>query len=141
VVSIKGNQDCTTVPGEAVRRCFDIAPATASGRNATITFFFAGSEIPAGQDCDDLNAYRWDGGTWQALTPGTRACGGDPQSLQVTGVTTFSKFVLKETAPNAVVLRTFGVRTMDGLVYAGLLLASLLLLAGGLARRRGQAQA
>lgn len=45
VVSIKGNQDCTKVPGETVMRCLDIAPATATGRNATITFYCLWIEI------------------------------------------------------------------------------------------------
>jgi hypothetical protein len=101
VVSIKGNQECTAVVGATVRRCFDIEPTNAAGRDATITFFFASSEIPAGQACSALNAYRWDGSDWQLLTLdasyGTngRACGADPQSLRVQHVDSFSAFILK----------------------------------------------
>jgi len=106
-VSIRGNQDCTAVAGETVRRCFDLAPANATGRNATVTFFFAGSEIPPGQSCAALNAYRWDGSRWAglALDPGYgtagRTCGGDPQSVRVQNVAAFSRFVLRAGGPAA----------------------------------------
>ena len=143
-VSIKGNQDCTTVSGESVKRCFDIAPANTTGRDATITFFFASSEIPGGQSCSNLNGYRWTGSGWQSLTLDTaygtngRSCGSDPQSIRVKNVSTFSKFVLKSSdppsgGPTAVTLSSFTARAVGGASHADLSLLALLLLGGGLA--------
>ena len=44
-VRIRGDQDGTTVPGETVRRSFDVAPENTTGLDATLTFFFAESEL------------------------------------------------------------------------------------------------
>ena len=126
-VRIRGNRDCTTVPGETVRRCFDFAPANTTGRDATLTFFFAGSEL-SGNTCDELNAYHWDGSGWDLLNldaaygTGGRACGSEPYSLRVTGVSDFSPFVLKSGEPpggipTAVTLASFtATATADGQV-------------------------
>ncbi len=140
VVRIKGNQDCTTTPGETVQRCFDITPANASGRNATITFYFASSEIPTGQSCANMNGFRWDGSAWQLLTLDTRTCGGDPQSVRVTGVSSFSPFVIKETTPTAVTLRALSAHPAAGRAGIALTLAGLFGLAAGqcLLRKRCQ---
>jgi len=48
-------------------------------------------------------------------------------------VASYSKFVRKETGPTAITLQAFTARTVDGLVYAGVVLACLLFLGGGLA--------
>ncbi len=95
VVSIKGNQACD-INNTAVNRCFDIAPANATGRNATITFYYNSAELNS-LDCATMNAWHWSGALpWvQAGTSGTRQCATNPYSLQVTGVTTFSPFALR----------------------------------------------
>jgi PKD repeat protein len=100
IVKIKGNQDCTGVPGETVRRCFDIAPSTTTGRNATVTFYFAASEL-SGNECSTLDARHWDGSNWVPETTGSRSCAGEPYWLQATGVSDFSPFVLRIPAPVA----------------------------------------
>lgn len=108
-VRIRANQPCTKVPDDSVHRCFEITPANAAGRNATLTFYFYSSQIPDGLTCEDLDGYRWDegGDAWQLLTTEARDCTGDPHALRVTGVTDFSDFVLASGHPNAVTLQRF----------------------------------
>lgn len=107
-VQIRGNEgDCTSVPGESVRRCFDITPGSAPVSGVALTFYFAAFEIPAGQSCATVEAYHWNGAAWQMLirdanygTDG-RDCTAEPYSIRITGVTDFSPFVLKSgSAPN-----------------------------------------
>ena len=129
-VTIKGNQDCTTSSGDTVKRCFDIAPTNATGRNAIITFYFADSEIPAGQSCASTDGYHWNGTGWEKLTLddsyGTsgRDCSSAPRSLRVKNVAAFSPFVLKTGAPTAVTLRSFAAGPATDVPW-GLLLFSL----------------
>jgi hypothetical protein len=141
-VTIKGNQDCTTVPGQTVQRCFDLAP-TITTAPVYVQFFFAASEL-SGNDCDTLNAYHWSGGAWQQLTLDTswggdgRVCpgeGSEPYSVRVKDVSDFSPFVLKSGGgPTAVELVSFTATPAgDGTVSVGLLLTALLALGGGLA--------
>jgi hypothetical protein len=147
-VMIKGNQDCTTTAGETVKRCFDIIPSSTTNRNATITFYFANSEL-SGNDCNTLNAYHWNGSSWVALTLDTnydgdgRSCGADPQSVRVKNVSTFSPFTLKSSSgPNAVTLHALDARSGPGLADWWWLAAAALLGLGGLVlilRARGGA--
>jgi hypothetical protein len=129
-VTIKGNQDCTTSSGDTIKRCFDIAPTNATGRNAIITFYFADSEIPAGQSCASMDGYHWNGTGWEKLTLddsyGTsgRDCSSVPRSLRVKNVAAFSPFVLKAGAPTAVTLRSFVASPTTDVPW-GLLLFSL----------------
>ena len=118
-VNIRGNQDCTAAAGETVKRCFNITPATTTDRDATITFYFDSSEIPASQSCSNLNAYHWNGSSWASLNVSDRDCTSTPRSLTVTGVGSFSPFVLGESGPTAVTLASFTARlagSMSGFV-------------------------
>jgi len=134
VVSIRGNQDCTTVAGETVKRCFDIAPTTTSGRNATITFYFDDSEL-SGNTCSTLNAFRNTGGSnWSQLTLDIRDCSNTPRSIRVTGVSDFSPFVLKSgSGPTAITVQRFTARSAGGGNGFVLPLALVALGIGGLA--------
>jgi hypothetical protein len=158
VVNIKGNQDCTATAGETVKRCFNIAPTNTSDGNATITFYFDSSEITGTNSCNTLNAYHWNGSSWDTLTLDTdydgdgRLCGTDPQSVRVTGVSSFSSFVLKSGGPPSggptavtlasftAALRRFGVSTAGGV--SGFVLSLVLVALGAIgllalrARRR-----
>lgn len=102
-VTIRANQECTTIPGDEVWRCFQISPTNTSERNATVTFYFYLDQIPAGQSCAAMKAYYWIGSTWQDLDPTggntSRSCSGSPYWLQVSGVSSFSPFVLKSDGP------------------------------------------
>jgi hypothetical protein len=119
-VTIKGNQDCTTVPGETVRRCFDIAPTNTD--TAQVLFYFSGSEL-SGNDCNTLNAYHWDGNAWQLLPLDTswggdgRACESEPYSVRVYPVSDFSPFVLSDEepggSPTTVTLASFTATAVD----------------------------
>jgi uncharacterized repeat protein (TIGR01451 family) len=100
-VALTAGADCTGVPaGEAVRHCYEITPANPGGRDAVITFFYRTSEMPASHTCAAMEAYRWTG-AWgtRLVRDGSygsdgRLCGPEPQSLRVTGVGTFSLFIL-----------------------------------------------
>ena len=126
VVKIHGNQDCTTVAGETVQRCFEISPENTTGRQAFIRFYFALSEL-SGNTCETLEAYHGTGGNnWEQLTldPGYwgddgRSCTGDglgpPYGVAVREVSDFSSFVLKSgDDPNAVTLARFTARLAGG---------------------------
>jgi hypothetical protein len=97
-VKINGNQDCTDFSGETVQRCFDISPTNTTGQDAIATFYFADSEL-SGNTCSGLVAYHWNGDSWDALTTGSHACEGEPYSVQATGVSDFSLFMLKSGDP------------------------------------------
>jgi hypothetical protein len=134
-VTIDGNQDCTSTPGETIRRCFNISPTNAATTGAEITFFFADAEL-SGNDCTTLEAYHWNGTAWDPLTLDTtygtdgRICEAEPRSVKVSGVTGFSPFTLKSPPlPTAITLTSFSARaTTSGLnaaAIAGLLLVTL----------------
>jgi len=139
-VIIRAGAECTSVSGEAVRHCYNITPTNSSGVNATITFYFNSSEIPAGSACDTLNAFRWNGFDWDSpLTldvtygSGGHNCAPDPESVRVTNVNSFSPFVLRsgDDAPVAIVLQTLHARSAKGadtilLTFTLLLLAAIL---------------
>jgi hypothetical protein len=120
-VKISGNQDCTNVPGETVRRCFDIAPANTTGLSATVTFYFADSEL-SGNTCSSLDAYHWNGGGWDVESTGSRSCSAEPYSIQSTAVSDFSPFALtSDSGPTAVTLRSFTVQPEAGEALIALL--------------------
>jgi len=115
LVRIQGGQECTSVPGETVRRCFEISPGIAPVGNTDLTFFFSDGDIPPDQTCAILNVFHWDETGWSAPLPldpayasGGRDCGDEPYSIQVIGIDDFSPFVLKSAnEPTAVSLRHF----------------------------------
>jgi hypothetical protein len=125
-VTIRGNQDCTTSGGDTVKRCFDIAPTNTN--SATVTFYFADSEIPAGQSCTGMEGYHWNGAGWDQLTLDTsygasgRDCSSAPHSLRVQNVGAFSPFVIKAGTPTAVTLRSFAAAPATAMPWALLLL-------------------
>jgi hypothetical protein len=138
-VAIRGNQNCDT-NNASVRRCFNITPATTTGRNATITFFFAAGELGT-QTCANLRVWRWTGSAWaSAGTSAAPNCVSTPNSIQVTGVSSFSPFALSSdpSGPTAITLRSF---TADGsslksiAVFTVLVVAMLAMLAITLHRR------
>jgi hypothetical protein len=124
-VAIKGNQNCDT-NNTSVRRCFNITPATTTGRDATITFSFSASELGT-QTCNtSLQVWRWTGSAWTlAGTSAAPDCVGTPNSIQVTGVSSFSPFALSNgiAGPTAVTLRSFSAN--NSLLPAGAVFAAL----------------
>ncbi|MCP4540895.1 MAG: CSLREA domain-containing protein [Chloroflexi bacterium] len=98
-VALTAGMTCTGVTTDVmVSHCYEITPTYATERDATLTLFYREDEIPTGQACTEIEAYRWDS-TWDNLLArdaayGTagRLCGDDPQSIQVSGVTEFSPF-------------------------------------------------
>ena len=102
VVTITAGIDCAGVtPGEAVQHCYLISPSQTTGRDATITFFYRDTELPANHNCSATEAFAWDGAWDNQLTRDTsygsdgRLCSANPQSIQVKDVTNFPTFVLR----------------------------------------------
>lgn len=129
-VAIRGNQDCTTIPGETVLRCYDIdAGGNQPTNGATLTFSFLEDELD-GHACSDVDVYHWDGEDWgSALSVDERQCDSEPYTIRVTDVTDFSPFVLAaDNAPTAVQLSGLGVGETAVLPITFLLLALILLL-------------
>jgi LPXTG-motif cell wall-anchored protein len=111
-VTIRAGEDCTNVAGEAAQHCYNISPTVTSGVSTTLTFYFWDSEIPAGQTCDAQEIWHWGPGWGSALAldttygTGGRDCSAEPYSIRVKDVTDFSPFVVKQTVPNAITMRT-----------------------------------
>lgn len=132
-VAINGAQDCTTVPGETVRRCFEITSSNPP-TDAAVTFFFEDTELSTNQ-CTDLEVFHFVGVAWQveardpAYGTAGRLCGANPQSIKATGIDSFSSFVLKSlSAPTAIRLEQLSARS--GLPGAVMWLLAGVLLAG-----------
>ncbi|MBN1260113.1 MAG: choice-of-anchor D domain-containing protein, partial [Anaerolineae bacterium] len=111
--------------GDAVRHCYLIAPAINTGRDATLTFYYRNGEIPSGQSCASMEAYRWTG-AWDALltrdlTYGTegRMCGSDPYSIRVVDVDTFSPFAIHQPLPADISVEPSAIDFGERIVDAG----------------------
>jgi hypothetical protein len=153
-VRVRALANCTAGgPEQTVQRCIDIAPdnspdSSNSDPGSILTFSFLSSELSS-NDCSTLNAFHWNGSSWDMLTRdnsfGTdgRQCTTEPYQLQVTGVTDFSPFMLtSENNPTAVSLQTITAQQSGW--WASLLASSLLLVATGgllMLRRKKQRQA
>jgi hypothetical protein len=99
-VSVSGNQYC---PGRAsgVKRCFDIAPASAL--TATVRFYFDEVERDD-QVLDDLLVFHQAGDWIEEPGPYARGVAGDAQYVQAQNVDDFSLFALDSDAVNVHVL-------------------------------------
>jgi len=129
-VTIKGNHDCTDVAGETVKRCFNIAPANTTSRNATISFYFASSEL-SGNTCATLDAYHWNGSGWDLESTAARNCSTEPYMVQSSGVSDFSPFVLKsDTGPTTIELTNFTAQTDPSDLLVDFLSRNVLLIIG-----------
>ncbi len=153
-VRVRALANCTAGgPEQTVQRCIDIAPdnspdSSNSDPGSILTFSFLSSELSS-NDCSTLNAFHWNGSSWDTLTRdnsfGTdgRQCITEPYQLQVTGVTDFSPFMLtSEETPTAVSLQTITAQQSGW--WASLLASSVLLVATGgllMLRRKKQRQA
>lgn len=130
-ITIRALANCTTGPEQTVQRCFDIEPTnspTTGDPGSTLTFSFLNSELSSNA-CNTLNAFHWNGSSWDTLAVANRQCAIEPYSLQVTGVTDFSPFMLtSDNSPTAVRLNGLGVGETAVLPITFLLLALILLL-------------
>ncbi len=97
-VEIQGNQGMCYSGDEFVRRCFDIAPATA--QPATVRFWVLNSE-KGSQAVAGLSAFHWSGAAWDALTPATppRGTDGAYEWVEAVDVAAYSPFGLSSDAP------------------------------------------
>jgi hypothetical protein len=117
-VTIIGGRNCTTTDeDDTVHRCFDISPTNSPTTGSTITFFFDSSELN-GLNCNNLEVYHDNAGTWETMTRDTsydddgRLCGSDPQSLRIVGVTDYSGFAIAEQQPTAITMSNFSARSI-----------------------------
>lgn len=92
-VEIGGNQGACNVGDELVRRCFDIAPQQA--QPATVRFWYLNSER-GGQAVAGVNAFHWNGATWDGLTLGSpgRGTEGPYEWVEAVDVSSYSPFGL-----------------------------------------------
>ena len=107
VVAVAGNQVCSQIPNDGlpVRRCYTVTPATSAA--ATVTFYFRQADLQVGQTVENLNVWRYDDTTWQAVKRAGNAseCVLGAIDCWVSGTTAvFSPFVLKVHSPLAVQL-------------------------------------
>jgi hypothetical protein len=133
MVTIRGDQECTEVAGEGVKRCFNITPTNATGRNATIRFYFDETTELNGLTCANLKVYHFDDNTdtWAlaGTDGGTATCTGTLSYVEVSGVTTFSPFILSSSSPTAVILHDFNAKVIvNWIPYSLLMLVGFLLL-------------
>lgn len=128
-VADTANAVCAGVTaGDAVRHCTLITP-THSGGDATLTFYYRSSEIPTGQSCASMEAYRWTGAWDTMLTRDAsygddgRMCGSDPRSIRVIGVNAFSPFALHQPMPANILVAPTALNFGEQAVAAGPTLA------------------
>jgi len=122
-VLLTAGEVCAAIPdGAAVRHCSTITPTIGAGRDATLTFYYRNTELPAGHSCVAMDAYRWDG-TWDQVLARDggygvdgRMCGPDPQSIRVLHVGDFSPFALRGPASTVVITKTVEGPEMGGAI-------------------------
>jgi hypothetical protein len=99
-VTIYGEQTCPTPPTlgvTTIKRCFDIAPTTST--TATVKFWYDATNELNGNTSGSEKAYYQESGLWrEAKGTYTRATAAF-NSVQVTGVATFSRFALTSNTP------------------------------------------
>jgi hypothetical protein len=123
-VNVRGNQAYCDAYDFLIHRCFNL---TVSGSpTANVTFYYEDAEIN-GSSCELMEAYHWNGSTWDAALPlelsfytDGRLCAGEggadgsaanPWGIQVSGVTDFSPFgVTSGGSPTAVQLVSLSVK-------------------------------
>ena len=110
LVTIWGNQYCPTA-NRGVLRCFELDPATP--QTAAVTFYYTEAERN-GVVNPNMNAYHWNGSTWeQEMGATTRGGSGDGQWVRVTGIAAYSPFSLDERFPTAVTMTAFDGQAME----------------------------
>jgi hypothetical protein len=116
--------------------------AGCSSYSFDVTLCYTEAELTESGVTDEnaITAYRWDESSNAWITQTTTRDPGN-NCVTVSGVTAISPWtIIGGGPPTTITLREFRAQTVDGLVYAGVVLAFLLFLGGGLAlvrRRRG----
>ncbi|OQA14252.1 MAG: hypothetical protein BWY63_03230 [Chloroflexi bacterium ADurb.Bin360] len=89
-----------------IKRCFDIAPATA--QNATVRFWYLNAEKGANNPAT-MQAYHFDGSDWDALTLAATPRGtvDDYEWVEAIDVSAYSPFGLIDSHPTAASLASF----------------------------------
>jgi hypothetical protein len=123
-VTIYGKQNCPTPPSlgvTAVKRCWDIAPTTATA--TTVKFWYDNANELNGNTASSVKMYHAQDGLWYTENGTyTRSSSGGFESVQVTGVSSFSRFAATSntpTAPTLIALSSFtATPTVSGVVLA-----------------------
>lgn len=100
-VTIYGEQTCPTPPSlgvTTIKRCFDIAPATSTA--ATVKFWYDATNELNSNTPGSVKAYYQEGGLWHEATGTYTRASGTFNSVEVTGVSTFSRYALTSNTPS-----------------------------------------
>jgi hypothetical protein len=102
VVQVAGNTDCTSAPpGSSVKRCLGVTPTNATGRDATLRFYFSASELGS-INCAEVRLWHWTGTDWQeAGTLAGRDCSSEPYYVEYSNVSSFSPFAADNDNPGS----------------------------------------
>lgn len=117
-VTIYGEQSCPTPPSlgvTTIKRCFDIAPATAT--TATVKFWYDATNELNFNTQGSEKAYYQEGGLWHEATGTYTRASGTFNSVQVDGVSVFSRFALTSNPPstsNLITLTRFDAMPASG---------------------------
>lgn len=101
-VTIYGEQTCPTPPSlgvTTIKRCFDIAPATATA--ATVKFWYDATNELNSNTQGSEKAYYQEGGLWHEATGTYTRASSSFNSVQVSDVSVFSRFALTSNTPSA----------------------------------------
>jgi hypothetical protein len=100
-VTIYGEQTCPTPPSlgvTTIKRCFDIAPTTST--TATVKFWYDATNELNSNTPGSVKAYYQEGGLWHEATGTYTRASGTFNSVEVTGVSTFSRYALTSNTPS-----------------------------------------
>jgi len=100
-VTIYGEQTCPTPPSlgvTTIKRCFDIAPTTST--TATVKFWYDATNELNFNTPGSVKAYYQEGGLWHEATGTYTRASGTFNSVEVTGVSTFSRYALTSNTPS-----------------------------------------
>jgi hypothetical protein len=110
-VTIYGEQNCPTPPSlgvTAVKRCFDISPTTSTA--STVKFWYDATNEINGNTQGSEKAYSQQSGLWYTENGDYTRSASSFNLVQVTGVSSFSRFALTSntpSSPNLITLAAF----------------------------------
>ena len=107
-VSIHGEQICEQGAAD-VQRCYEIAPTTAG--LSELTLYYNAAEA---NGIHDPSGYHWDGAAWQGPLPGSFGANGPALFTTLEGISAYSTFALRASAPLAVLLGSLSAEARPG---------------------------
>lgn len=130
-VKIRGKQLCDS-DNTSLQRCFDISPTVTDGILLNVLFYFTADELVDGVVCDPdtLRVYHNTGSQWEEIwvQSNLTQCTTEPYYIVAVDITSFSDFVVANTLPTAVTLRSMeaSLPGADGFLLPAIILLVLL---------------